>query len=403
MHPVVPGATDQSVHIMIIDAADGTPETGVTSATSGLALSYRVGATGAVTALTESDLAGVNSAHSDGGMIHVGGGLYRIDIPDAAVPASEGVVTWVFGTVSDMIVVPAAIVGRVVPLAPTTAGRSLDVSAGGEAGVDWANVGGQSTAVNLSATNIDVDQAVASVSGAVGSVTGNVGGNVAGSVGSVAAGGITAASIATGAVDADALAADAVTEIAAGISIPSAASIADAVWDEGTSGHQTAGTTGKALSDAGAAGDPWSASVRTLTQPAASVVAAVTGSNITLYTHATASISLTGLGNIAARDDLWFVVTSSPEDDTAAEVLIEETAGLTRLAGAAYATAAHGSITVDDAADGDITVTLAATAAAGLTRGTHGYAVKMRAGTTVTMLSHGGRCSIVQGAPEAIA
>src|SRR3990167_4920946 len=55
---------------------------------------------------------------------------------------------------------------------PTVAGRTLDVSAGGEAGVDWANIGSPTTANNLSATNIDVDQIVASVSGAVGSVTG---------------------------------------------------------------------------------------------------------------------------------------------------------------------------------------------------------------------------------------
>jgi hypothetical protein len=48
-------------------------------------------------------------------------------------------------------------------LRPTTAGRTLDVSAGGEAGVDWANIGSPTTAVNLSATNIDVDQVVASV------------------------------------------------------------------------------------------------------------------------------------------------------------------------------------------------------------------------------------------------
>jgi hypothetical protein len=104
-------------------------------------------------------------------------------------------------------------------LKPTTAGRDLDVSAGGEAGLDWANIGSPTTAQNLSATNIDVDQIVASVSGAVGSVTGAVGsvtgavGSVTGAVGSVAAGGITAASIATGAIDADALAADAVDEI----------------------------------------------------------------------------------------------------------------------------------------------------------------------------------------------
>lgn len=127
-----------------------------------------------------------------------------------------------------------------VPLQPTVQGRTLDVSSGGEAGLDWANIGSPTTAQNLSATNIDVDQVVASVSGAVGSVTGNVGGNVTGSVGSVAAGGITAASIATGAVDADALASDAVAEIA------------DGVWDEDATGHQTQGTFGQAIGDPGA-------------------------------------------------------------------------------------------------------------------------------------------------------
>src|SRR4030067_854967 len=57
-------------------------------------------------------------------------------------------------------------------LMPTTAARTLDVSATGEAGLDWANIGRPTTAQNLGATNIDVDQIVASVSGAVGSVTG---------------------------------------------------------------------------------------------------------------------------------------------------------------------------------------------------------------------------------------
>lgn len=109
-------------------------------------------------------------------------------------------------------------------LRPTVAARTLDVSSGGEAGLDWANIGSPTTAQNLSATNIDVDQVIASVSGAVGSVTGavgsvtgNVGGNVTGSVGSIATNGITAASIAANAIDADALAADAVTEIQSGL------------------------------------------------------------------------------------------------------------------------------------------------------------------------------------------
>lgn len=88
-------------------------------------------------------------------------------------------------------------------------------------GVNVVQVSGDATAAdNLEAAcdgntyNIGGGAMVAaSVTGAVGSVTGNVGGNVTGSVGSVASGGITAASIATGAIDADALASDAVDEI----------------------------------------------------------------------------------------------------------------------------------------------------------------------------------------------
>jgi hypothetical protein len=145
-----------------------------------------------------------------------------------------------------------------LPLIPTTAGRTLDVSATGEAGVDWANIGSPTTTVALTGTTIaatqkvDVDTiktnpvvnggtitfptnatvatttgavgsvtgavgsvtgavgsvtgAVGSVTGAVGSVTGSVGGNVTGSVGSVATGGITAGSFAAGAIDSASLA-----------------------------------------------------------------------------------------------------------------------------------------------------------------------------------------------------
>ena len=124
----------------------------------------------------------------------------------------EAVITT--GTVDSVSVVGSCVASFSIrkdsALKATVAGRTLDVSAGGEAGIDWANIGSPTTAVNLSATNIDVDQVVASVSGAVGSVTGavgsvtgNVGGNVNGSVASVAANGISASS----------LAADAGTEI----------------------------------------------------------------------------------------------------------------------------------------------------------------------------------------------
>jgi hypothetical protein len=46
-------------------------------------------------------------------------------------------------------------------LKPTVDNRTLDVTATGAAGIDWANVENPTTALNLSATNIDVDQVVA--------------------------------------------------------------------------------------------------------------------------------------------------------------------------------------------------------------------------------------------------
>ena len=63
----------------------------------------------------------------------------------------------------------------------------------------------------------------------------NASGEVA--VSALAAGSVTAAVISTGAIDADALAADAVAEIA------------DGVWDEDATGHQTLGTFGQAIGD----------------------------------------------------------------------------------------------------------------------------------------------------------
>jgi hypothetical protein len=138
-----------------------------------------------------------------------------------------------------------------------------------------------------------------------------------------AAGAINASAIATNAIDADAIASDAVTEIQSGLSTltaagvrtaiglasanldtqlaaidavtdkvdttlqddggspqryqftttalenapagsgASAADIADAVWDEATAGHQAAGSTGKALTDAQSAGDPWAGTAET--------------------------------------------------------------------------------------------------------------------------------------------
>lgn len=97
------GSTDQSLVIRIVDSGDGTPETGVTSASGGLDLQYtRIG--GTVTDLTESDLAAIDTVHTDGGMKHIGNGYYRVDVPDAAFATGAA---WVVleGTVTGMIVI----------------------------------------------------------------------------------------------------------------------------------------------------------------------------------------------------------------------------------------------------------------------------------------------------------
>lgn len=69
------------------------------------------------------------------------------------------------GTVNSVSVVGEVIAefsieNRSAGLRPTVAGRTLDVSSTGEAGVDWANVGSPTTALDLSGTTIKTTQKV---------------------------------------------------------------------------------------------------------------------------------------------------------------------------------------------------------------------------------------------------
>lgn len=111
-------------------------------------------------------------------------------------------------------------------LMPTTDGRKLDVSAGGEAGMDWANVGSPTTVLDLSGTTIktatDVEADTANIQSRIPAAL--VSGRIDASVGAmaantltataIAADAITAAKIADGAIDAATFAADALTPAA---------------------------------------------------------------------------------------------------------------------------------------------------------------------------------------------
>jgi hypothetical protein len=103
--PIKKGSTDQSTVIRIIDSTDFTPETGVEHDTSGIDLWYRREKE-TKTSITEAALAALDSAHSDGGIEHIGDGYYRLDLPDAAVAAGSGENSvQIGGTVTGMIVI----------------------------------------------------------------------------------------------------------------------------------------------------------------------------------------------------------------------------------------------------------------------------------------------------------
>lgn len=112
----------------------------------------------------------------------------------------------------------AAITSR---LAPTTSGRTLDVTATGEAGIDWANIGSPTTAVNLSGTTVktatDVETDTADIQTRLPAAL--VSGRMDSSVGAMAANTLTASALAT----------DAVTEIQTGLSTLDAAGVRTAV------------------------------------------------------------------------------------------------------------------------------------------------------------------------------
>jgi hypothetical protein len=222
MRSILKGATDQSVVIRIVDSTDGTPETGVTSATGGLDLKYR--REGAATVdLTESDLAALDSAHSDGGMKHIGAGYYRIDLPDAAVATGANGVL-VFGTVTGMVVIACYV--HLLDYNPQDAvrlGLTALPNAAAEAAGGLFTRGSGAGQINQNANGqIDV-RAVAAIAGffdAVWSVAARTltDFSAAFKTGySIGTGGISAASFAAGAIDAAATSADFVTEVQSGL------------------------------------------------------------------------------------------------------------------------------------------------------------------------------------------
>lgn len=137
-------------------------------------------------------------------------------------------------------------------LRPTTADRTLDVSAGGEAGVDWANVGSPTTTVGLSGTTVKASTDTEADIAALNNLS-------SAQAQSAAAAALTAYDPPTNTeMEARTLAAADYTVVSDLPTVPSAANNADAVWDALLASHVGVGSAGAGLAAAGSAGDPWS-------------------------------------------------------------------------------------------------------------------------------------------------
>lgn len=228
-------------------------------------------------------------------------------------------------------------------LRPTVAARTLDVSATGEAGLDWANVGSPTTAQNLSATNIDVDQVVASVSGSVGSVTG--------SVGSVT--GLTVSNLDATVSSRSTYAGGAVASVAAAVTVGtnndktgyalSGAGI-QAIWDALTSALTTVGSIGKWIVDKLDAAVTTRMATFAYTAPldAAGTRAAVGLASANLDTQLSSKASQTSVDDLPTNAELATALGTA-DDATLAAI-----AALNNLSSAQAQTAAASALTAYD-------------------------------------------------------
>jgi len=341
---------------------------------------------------------------------------------------------------------------------PTTAGRSVDVTATGAVGIDWANVEAPTTAVGLSGTTVkastDTETDIAALNNldaagvrtAVGMASANLDTQLAalptdadvlaqaeaalvstdaaialvkvdtaailldtGTDGVKVASHTTAAKAELQVEANDALVAndlDHLIQVTAGSEEPTDGSYLDQIM------HKDASQTFSATTDSlealqenqeGIDVDVWTYATRTLTTAAGTVDSAVSGSTITLRRGDTLSASITGIGDISARTKLWFTVKVKKTDaDATAIVQIEETAGMVYFNGAAASVAANGSITVDDAVTGNITIAIEETETDDLVanRNLH-YDVQMLTASGVTTMCEG-RLDVVLDVTRAV-
>jgi len=169
------GQTENSLPIFIQDTASTTGGglSGLTSSTSGLVAEYRRRGQSTWTPITLTSK--TLGTWTSGGFVADGAlaGAYELDLPDVAVAVgARWVAVRLRGAANmlpclieielDSVDYQTAAFGA---LQPTTAGRTLDVTSTGAAGIDWSNVENPTTAVDFTNTTISPTQVVDSISG----------------------------------------------------------------------------------------------------------------------------------------------------------------------------------------------------------------------------------------------
>lgn len=137
-------------------------------------------------------------------------------------------------------------------------------------------------------------------------------------------------------------------------------------------------------------------------------VTSVVGSTITILRGDTLTASLLNLGSMESYVSLDFTVkrNTSNTDDEAVIRIRKNASGLTdgllRLNGAAHTTGTDGSITINDAPTGDITIMLKAGVTDDLVPGTYVYDIQLITATAVKTLTSG-RLNVTSDVTRAIA
>lgn len=126
-----------------------------------------------------------------------------------------------------------------------------------------------------------------------------------------------------------------------------------------------------------------------LTTATPTVISAVDGSEITLYRGTTWSINLI-VGDVTGNSKIWFTVKDDlNKSDTDSYLQVEKTGGLGYFNGAA-GTSSDATLVVNDAATGDITITVKpSTTQSAPLRNALVFDVKVLIGTTLTEKARG--------------